>query len=299
MSREMNNLRRVDKLIDVSVHNGVINWAVVRGQYDAAIIRCGFGIDKEDNLFFVNYKRARDAGMTIGTYFYSYANTIEGGACEGRGCLKILQENDVFLDLPIFYDIEERQHANLSGEELYNLVDAFAKPLEAAGFMVGVYSSKNILSKIDMKKLRRRGIPVWLAHWATETTFNHSDFVIRQYSPEGSVLGIDSYVDMNIVNLEGVESFEASQKLGDGDAADFFPSRGYFKSGDVSPNVGKLANFMRRVFPLYTSPKALGNVYGPHLIASIKEFQRRTGLTPDGCTGPITLAELKKYGFKY
>ena len=32
---------------------------------------------------------------------------------------------------------------------------------------------------------------------------------------------------------------------------------------------------------------------------SITEFQKRTGLYPDGCTGPKTYEMLKKYGFKY
>lgn len=78
----------------------------------------------------------------------------------------------------------------------------------------------------------------------------------------------------------------------------FLPARGYFKKGDISPNVGKIATFMRKHFPRYTSPLALGNKYGRFLIASITEFQRRTGLEPDGCIGPLTLAKLEAYGFK-
>ena len=81
-------------------------------------------------------------------------------------------------------------------------------------------------------------------------------------------------------------------------AKSFLPSRGYFKKGDVSPNVGKIATFMRKNFPAYTDKKALGNTYGPYLIAAVKEFQKRTGLTPDGCFGKKTLAMLKKYGFE-
>lgn len=77
----------------------------------------------------------------------------------------------------------------------------------------------------------------------------------------------------------------------------FFPSKGYFSLGDNHVNVGKIASFMYKTFPAYTNKKALGNYYGPNIQSSIKEFQKRTGLTPDGCTGPITLKELKKYGF--
>ena len=78
----------------------------------------------------------------------------------------------------------------------------------------------------------------------------------------------------------------------------FLPKRGYFRLGDISPNVGKIATFMYKTFPAYTKKSALGNFYGPNLKSSITEFQRRTGLTPDGCVGPITLNKLKKYGFK-
>ena len=81
-------------------------------------------------------------------------------------------------------------------------------------------------------------------------------------------------------------------------ADDFFPARGYFKKGDVSPNVGKIASFMRKVFPSYTKEEALGNTYGDNLIEAVTEFQKRSKLEPDGCFGPLTLAELKKNGFK-
>lgn len=78
----------------------------------------------------------------------------------------------------------------------------------------------------------------------------------------------------------------------------FFPARGYFKKGDVHENVGRIASFMRRVFPSYTNEKALGNLYGTNLIKAVKEFQRRTGLEADGYFGPLTLAMLERYGFK-
>lgn len=78
----------------------------------------------------------------------------------------------------------------------------------------------------------------------------------------------------------------------------FLPARGYFKKGDVSTNVGKIAIFMRKNFPSYTSEKALGNTYGDNLIKAVKEFQKRTGLEPDGYFGKLTLAKLEEYGFK-
>lgn len=82
------------------------------------------------------------------------------------------------------------------------------------------------------------------------------------------------------------------------DNKSYLPARGYFKKGDKSVTVGKIAKFMRKNFPAYTSEKALGNIYGVNLIASIKEFQRRTGLEPDGYLGILTLEKLFEHGLK-
>lgn len=80
---------------------------------------------------------------------------------------------------------------------------------------------------------------------------------------------------------------------------DFFDGKGCFKLGDTHENIGKIASFMRRMFPAYTSEKALGNYYGKNIESSIKEFQKRTGLGIDGKVGPKTLSKLESYGFKH
>lgn len=120
----------------------------------------------------------------------------------------------------------------------------------------------------------------------------------------GKATGI--HLHLSIVNLSNgqyvnPETFAYSEKSTSASISTngFLPARGYIKLGDKSENISKLATFMRKTFPSYTSSKALGNLYGPNLMASIKEFQRRTNLTPDGCVGKLTLAKLVEYGFKY
>ena len=41
------------KIIDVSEHQGTINWEAVKGQIDGAIIRCGYGDDlaSQDDIY--------------------------------------------------------------------------------------------------------------------------------------------------------------------------------------------------------------------------------------------------------
>lgn len=87
-------------------------------------------------------------------------------------------------------------------------------------------------------------------------------------------------------------------------SGNYLGSRGYFMLGDEHPNIGKIADFMYRTFPLYTDKRALGNYYGPYIKAAITEFQARAQAEGnyndaiDGCVGPITLASLEKYGYK-
>lgn len=95
------------------------------------------------------------------------------------------------------------------------------------------------------------------------------------------------------VNMDGVAVVKFTQ------AKSFLPEKGYWKEGDCDDRIGYLASFMRRNFPAYTSAKALGNYMGKFLVSSTREFQKRTGLYPDGCVAQKTYNMLKKYGFDY
>ena len=66
--------------IDVSEHNGRIDWqAVKRAGVEFAIIRCGYGQDYEsqhDDRWLDNVRGATAAGIPYGVYLYSYADTV-------------------------------------------------------------------------------------------------------------------------------------------------------------------------------------------------------------------------------
>lgn len=79
----------------------------------------------------------------------------------------------------------------------------------------------------------------------------------------------------------------------------FLPSKGYWCKGDNDERIDLLAEFMYANFPVYTSRRALGSYYGKYIESSIREFQKRTKLYPDGCVGKITYNKLKEYGFDY
>ena len=86
-------------------------------------------------------------------------------------------------------------------------------------------------------------------------------------------------------------------KLANNDS--FLPAKGYWKEGDHDARIAKLCEFMYKTFPAYTSKKILINphIFGKNCKAALTEFQKRTGLYPDGIVGKNTYNKLKEYGF--
>lgn len=114
-------------------------------------------------------------------------------------------------------------------------------------------------------------------------------------------LGIVNLANGQYIDPEAYNYSEPTVEVKSG----FLPAKDYFGPGDVHANIGKIAEFMRRVFPKYTSEKALGNTYGPYIKSSITTFQTnakkdgRYNNTIDGLFGPDTLKALESYGFRY
>ena len=130
---------------------------------------------------------------------------------------------------------------------------------------------------------------------------SYTDSIYTQsssYLMRGDILLGNGHTAVVLTNGDKVKAVAKNATTTTKKTESFLPSRGYFKKGDVSANVGKIASFMRKMFPSYTSEKALGNTYGDNLIKAVKEFQKRSGLESDGYFGKLTLAELKKHGFK-
>ena len=109
----------------------------------------------------------------------------------------------------------------------------------------------------------------------------------KKYKPaSSSLLGWDT-------NMDGTQVVKFTQAKG------FLPTKGYWCRGDKDQRIAVLASFMYRNYPRYTNKKALGPEFGPYLEASIREYQKRTGLYSDGMVGPKTYASLKANGFNY
>ena len=94
--------------IDVSRHNTITDFRKVKGSgIDFVIIRAGYGreISQKDPQFETNYKNAKAAGLNVGAYWYSYAQSVEEAKIEAKVCLQAIKGKK--FEYPIYFDLEE------------------------------------------------------------------------------------------------------------------------------------------------------------------------------------------------
>ena len=197
------------KVIDVSVHNGNINWAAVKASgVHAAIIRCGYGSDiasQDDEKWAQNIQGVINAKMPFGVYIYSYAKSVEGAKSEADHLMRLVDPYKSLLALPVFYDLEQ------GGTENYAVKNgkAFIQRLEQHGYTVGIYANENWFNTILQSNFNDHSL--WVAKYGTNNGYAQNppnisgNIDIWQYTSVGRVNGISGDVDMNICyrDIEG------------------------------------------------------------------------------------------------
>lgn len=185
------------KGIDVSHHQGEIDWGKVKA--DFAIIRAGYGkyAYQEDPEFSENVKGAYAAGIPVGVYWYSYAGDVESAKQEAEVCLQVIEPYRDKITLPVFFDQEyEPAIKAASFSTRTRCCTAFIAAIEAAGYRAGLYASKDWLdNRIDAKALPE-STTVWVAQYASRCSYT-GRYTIWQYTSDGSVDGIKGRVDLN------------------------------------------------------------------------------------------------------
>ncbi len=159
-----------------------------------------------DSYFQENIKRATDAGLDIGVYFFSQAVTIEEAEEEARMVLEYIQDYEV--NYPVVFDMEYVQNdtarvEQLSKEEKTLITQAFLETVELEGYTPMIYGKKEwLLTKIDLGRLV--GYDIWLADYSDIPDYPYQ-FSMWQYTNQGKVDGVSGKVDLNISFIDYTE----------------------------------------------------------------------------------------------
>lgn len=204
------------KGIDVSVHNGNIDWNKVKADgIEFAILRAGFGrLEKQkDEKFEQNYAEAKAAGIPVGAYWYSYAMSPEEAELEANVFLKVIKGKQ--FEMPVYFDLEEKKQFDLGKEKVSAIMRAFLERVESAGYFTGLYGSASPLFTHTADDIKSH-YTIWLAHWVDRTNYSGA-YAVWQYSEKGKVDGISGNVDLDtcykdfptIIKGKGLNGFGA------------------------------------------------------------------------------------------
>lgn len=268
------------KGVDLSVHNGVVDFAKVKSAgYTFAIIREGFGDEvsypsQKDARFEQNYKNSKAAGLDVGAYHYLYATTVNGARREAQGFINNLKGKS--FDYPIALDIEERSQYNLPNSTVESMVKAFMDVCEGAGYYCLLYSYESFLTAKFSADFRKR-YDIWCANISRTPAITYG---IHQYSFTGRVAGIAGNVDLNSTSRDYPSIIKNAGKNGFKPSANVLDTDG-FRKGDKGLGVYFLKRWlMSQGFKLDDN-----ETFGSGTEKAVNTLLSKTGYAPNGVAG--------------
>ena len=193
-----NDPKAICKGIDVSYHNGTIDWKRVKqSEVEYAIIRCGYGTNdksQDDKKWEENVKGCTDNNIPYGVYLYSYADTVEKASSEADHAIRLLQGKK--LKYPVYYDLEEdKLRDKISKQTIADIAQTFCDKLSAKGYTVGIYANKDWFTNY-LTDSRFNNWTKWVAQYNTVCNYK-GKYDMWQCSSTGRVPGISGNVDLN------------------------------------------------------------------------------------------------------
>jgi GH25 family lysozyme M1 (1,4-beta-N-acetylmuramidase)/LysM repeat protein len=192
--------------IDVSKHQGKIDWEKVKSHISFAILRCGYGADKttqDDSQFERNYSECKRLGIPVGVYLYSYATNTTAAKSEAEHTIRLLKGKTI--DYGVWYDLED---ANTTGKcsksVIADMAEVYCNAIKAAGYKVGIYANKYWFTSI-LTDSRFNSWDKWVAQYYTDCTYQ-GKYIMWQFTSTGKIDGITGNVDCSYYYGEQVKT---------------------------------------------------------------------------------------------
>lgn len=232
------------KVIDVSEHNGKIDYAKVKADgIDGVIIRAGYGKGNVDNYFIRNINGAIKNKLHVGIYWFSYAYTEEMAQREARYCNDIIQTYKLDIDLPVFFDWEydsmkfaKKNNVTPDKKLITGVTKAFCAEIKDLGYDAGYYLNldyaKNHYDENELKDYKR-----WFARYIKT---EQKDCYLWQNSNSGEVDGIKGKVDTDVLWGDLSENSEEVDKISGNELKPQEKADSGVKTADLPYKVGKV-----------------------------------------------------------
>ncbi len=197
-------------VIDVSAHNGNIDWKKVKysGQVDAVIVRIGFASETVDSKFERNITELAKYKIPYSVYLFSYAENESEALAEAKFVVNTLKKYKAKLNgnLPIFYDLEPWSYkdkktgktissSSISKTTYGKMINKFVTYVEKNyKKKTRVYASRDYITSHFPSAYQKYA--TWVAAWLKNLNYD-GPYEGWQYTSDGKVTGITGRVDMS------------------------------------------------------------------------------------------------------
>ena len=199
------------KGIDVSEHQGTINWKKVKAAgCRFAILRAMKQNGKADIQFLANARGCQENGIPYEVYRYTYALLPTEALEEAKQVVQLLQSQGN-RQCRIWWDVEDKSLEKLGREVLTGLIRTAENTILGAGYDFGIYTDQAFYQAghFDASAF---DCPFWIARYPISRKFTFAEnppseeykprishpLFAWQYTSKGSISGISTPVDLDV-----------------------------------------------------------------------------------------------------
>ena len=238
----------------------------------------------KDSRFEEYYKAAKAAGLMVGAYYFTYANTVDYVRYEAETAVKWLAGKQ--FEYPIYFDLERNELFDQGMNVCDQAVKTFCNTLENAGYFAGVYCSTFWYTKCVSKAVRER-YACWIADWSSRCSYTGTYGMWQNGTAyvDGVAGAVDHdlcYVDYPArIKAKGLNGFkpESSEKLLD--------SGSCYKLGETTVGALAVKELLRLAYykGLISTKVDDDKTYDAKTIEAVKELQKKWGYKQTGGAG--------------
>lgn len=194
----------MQKYIDISSHQGIVNFEALKSSVDGVILRAGYGTGTVDKYFIRNVQECNRLNIPCGAYWFSYAYTVSMAQKEANMFLNTV--SPFRMELPLAYDFEydsvsyaQKQGAVITAKLVKDMTNMFCQTIEQAGYWCMLYTNGDYINRY-FGDLAGGRYDLWYASWPSDPDLSKPprQCGIWQYSSKGKVPGISTNVDMDV-----------------------------------------------------------------------------------------------------
>ncbi len=202
------NTEVLAKGIDVSYHNYRVDgngdyisldWDAIKASgVSYVIIRVGDAAIGIDPTFEKSYTEAKAAGLDVGVYFYTRAQSVKEITLEANLVLSAIKNKQ--FEYPIYLDLEDESLMSIDAPLLNEMCMTFFTTLQRSGYYTGLYVNHEWLYNVIDADTALSRFDIWYARYPALAEGEIYEWNTEEF---GETLGMWQYTDKG--TIEGVD----------------------------------------------------------------------------------------------